>query len=49
MDSPCIQQCKLDSEQKYCLGCNRTLQEIALWNTLTEKQKQEVLDRLKGQ
>jgi hypothetical protein len=28
MNSPCIKICKLDIKQEYCIGCNRTLQEI---------------------
>jgi len=28
MNSPCIGVCKLDSEDKYCVGCGRTTDQI---------------------
>jgi predicted Fe-S protein YdhL (DUF1289 family) len=29
MKSPCVKICKLDAMGKYCIGCGRTLQQIA--------------------
>lgn len=43
--SPCIKVCQLDPDQ-VCLGCKRTLQEIADWPTLSPQQKQKILNRL---
>lgn len=42
VDSPCIAACKLNAE-KVCIGCYRHIDEIALWNRLTDGQKQQVL------
>ena len=32
--SPCIGICTLDSRSGYCVGCKRTVDEIARWMTL---------------
>ena len=33
--SPCVGTCLIDVETDLCLGCNRTVDEIALWGDLT--------------
>lgn len=45
--SPCINLCKMDDEDRYCLGCRRTLDEIAIWSELSDLEKDalwQVLD-----
>ena len=37
--SPCIAVCKIDYESGYCLGCNRTIEEITNWNLKDDEQK----------
>lgn len=44
--SPCINVCKLDLEQKYCVGCLRTLDEIGRWGSCTDGEKQQIWHRL---
>jgi predicted Fe-S protein YdhL (DUF1289 family) len=36
----------LDGTGAYCVGCNRTLKEIAAWTGMTDAQRREVLARL---
>ncbi len=45
--SPCINICKLD-ENKICIGCYRTLDEIANWTKYTDEQKQAVITQLQS-
>ena len=33
--SPCVGTCTIDEINNLCLGCNRTVDEIALWGDLT--------------
>lgn len=40
-DSPCVNICKLD-ERGACLGCCRTLDEIACWSRMNEREKAAV-------
>lgn len=44
--SPCVQVCTVDPDGRYCLGCLRTLDEIAAWGSLNAAQKRAVLDAL---
>ena len=44
--SPCVDVCTMDKDIGLCLGCLRTLDEIAGWRRFTAVEKQAVLDRL---
>jgi hypothetical protein len=41
--SPCNKVCVMDAEQRYCLGCRRTLDEIARWGALSDEERRAVL------
>ncbi len=40
--NPCIHVCTLD-EEKICLGCHRSAEEIRSWFTMSDEQKRQVL------
>ncbi|QDU84321.1 hypothetical protein Pla163_14280 [Planctomycetes bacterium Pla163] len=44
--SPCIRDCRLTDDQRLCLGCGRTLEEIVRWPVLGEDERRAVLARL---
>jgi uncharacterized protein len=44
--SPCIQVCRLDPVSGLCVGCLRTMDEIAGWLDLSLAEKQHVLARI---
>jgi predicted Fe-S protein YdhL (DUF1289 family) len=44
--SPCIGVCALDDATNMCIGCGRTLAEVAAWSRLTNAQRREVVARL---
>ncbi len=44
--SPCISVCVMDADGVICLGCFRTLDEIAAWSLLDTAAKRRVLDAL---
>lgn len=46
VESPCVNICKLNSTGEYCLGCNRTLDEIRNWSKMTVEQKLAVLEKV---
>lgn len=46
--SPCIGICFIDEDIKLCIGCSRTLEEIADWLKMDNIRKQEIVDRLNG-
>ncbi len=37
--SPCIGVCKMDDKANWCVGCYRSLDEIASWSRLADDQK----------
>ena len=46
MKSPCINVCQMDPRRGLCLGCKRTLDEIARWGGMTEGERERVLAEL---
>ena len=46
--TPCVQVCVVDGESGLCLGCFRSLAEIAGWVRLTEAERDAVLGELPG-
>ena len=44
--SPCNQVCRIDPDSGYCVGCKRTLEEIADWPMLGNAEKRAVLRAL---
>ena len=47
MKSPCIKVCQMDPQRGLCLGCARTLDEIARWASMTDDERERVLRELK--
>ena len=43
MKSPCNKICVVDPERRQCIGCWRTLEEIAGWATMTDEEHSAVL------
>ena len=41
-ETPCIKVCKVDSEKGYCIGCLRTLDEIARWSQVDNAEKEQI-------
>ena len=46
MISPCNKVCVMDADKRYCLGCARTLDEIARWSEMTEAERSQVMAEL---
>ena len=45
--SPCIGICTLDRKSGFCLGCKRTIDEIARWPMMADDERRKVVDSLK--
>ncbi len=37
--TPCVKVCAVDGASGYCLGCRRTLAEIASWARLSDEER----------
>ena len=44
--SPCVMVCAVDGESGLCLGCFRTLKEIAGWRALNDAERAAVMAEL---
>jgi uncharacterized protein len=44
--TPCIKVCAVSGQTGLCIGCGRTLAEIAAWGGLSEAQRQAVMAEL---
>ncbi|MEO8410457.1 MAG: DUF1289 domain-containing protein [Propionivibrio sp.] len=42
--SPCVSVCSLDPARRYCLGCLRTLDEIAVWGEAGDDRRRVILE-----
>ncbi|MBL8699020.1 MAG: DUF1289 domain-containing protein [Alphaproteobacteria bacterium] len=45
--SPCIAVCRLDPATGLCIGCGRSIDEIANWPDLGEAERRAILERLR--
>ncbi len=46
LETPCVNVCLLDSESGLCVGCGRTLEEIANWSSMTDRERRAVMAAL---
>jgi len=44
--TPCVKVCIVDGESGLCLGCYRTLNEIAAWATLPAEIREQLMAEL---
>ena len=43
VDSPCVKLCIVHPEERICVGCYRSIDEIASWSRLTPDQRRAVI------
>jgi len=41
--TPCVKVCAVDGGTGYCLGCRRTLPEIAGWARLSDQERADIM------
>jgi predicted Fe-S protein YdhL (DUF1289 family) len=46
ISTPCIKVCAVSGQTGKCIGCGRTLQEIARWGTMEEAERQAIMAEL---
>ncbi len=46
MITPCIKVCRLDPKLELCIDCWRTREEIQDWTAYTDKQREQVVNKL---
>lgn len=48
VQSPCIKLCVVHPEARICVGCHRSLDEIARWSQMTQDERIAVMTQLPG-
>jgi 2-hydroxychromene-2-carboxylate isomerase len=46
LKSPCVNVCVLDPARGVCRGCGRTLEEIARWSSMSDAERDAIMDKL---
>ena len=46
MESPCVKICTYQPGAGLCLGCGRTLAEIAGWSAMSDVERRRIMDAL---
>ena len=44
--TPCVKICLIDGESGLCVGCQRTLTEVASWSRLSDDERAEIMAQL---
>jgi uncharacterized protein len=44
--SPCVKVCQMDPARGVCLGCCRTLDEIARWSQMSDAEREAIIGDL---
>lgn len=47
-ESPCIKLCVVHPEARICMGCYRSIEEIAAWGAMTPEARRAVMAELPG-
>jgi predicted Fe-S protein YdhL (DUF1289 family) len=47
-DSPCIRLCTIHPAERICIGCFRTMEEIAGWSRMPAEARRAVMEELPG-
>jgi uncharacterized protein len=46
METPCIKICTMDQRTGICIGCGRTLDEIARWGAMRDDERARIMRAL---
>lgn len=46
IESPCVKICVIHPEERLCVGCYRTIEEIGTWSRMTPEARRAVMEEL---
>lgn len=46
METPCTRICQIETGTGWCIGCGRTLEEIAGWSQFSDSERREIMSSL---
>jgi predicted Fe-S protein YdhL (DUF1289 family) len=48
IQSPCVKLCTIHPEERLCVGCLRTIDEITAWSRLSHEARAALMEELPG-
>lgn len=48
IESPCVKICVVHPEARICVGCHRTVDEIARWTSMSPAERRAIIEALPG-
>ncbi|MEZ5815709.1 MAG: DUF1289 domain-containing protein [Hyphomicrobiaceae bacterium] len=48
IETPCVGICNLDARSGLCIGCGRSLEQIAGWARLAPERRREIMDEIES-
>jgi uncharacterized protein len=48
LETPCINICLLDDATGLCVGCGRSIDEIARWSAMSDRERRDIMALLPG-
>lgn len=48
IETPCIKICTLDARAAQCIGCGRSIEEIATWGRMSDATRARIMAELPG-
>ena len=48
VSSPCVNICRMDAQNRYCIGCFRSLEEIQRCSSMSEQERLAVMAKLES-
>ena len=46
IETPCVKICTVDARSRLCLGCGRTIDEIAAWTAMSAGERSRIMAEL---
>lgn len=46
IDSPCVKLCSIHPNERICVGCYRSIEEIGAWSSLSSEVRSEIMAEL---
>ncbi|MHA7876136.1 DUF1289 domain-containing protein [Roseivivax sp.] len=46
IESPCVQTCVVHPEERICVGCFRSIEEITSWARMSPEERREIMEAL---
>jgi predicted Fe-S protein YdhL (DUF1289 family) len=48
IESPCVRLCVVEPASRLCMGCLRSIDEIAAWTRMTAEERRRIMGELPG-